>query len=149
MFRRRWLNAGLALLVGGGLAAGIPSLAAAGQSPPVEQTSPPGSPDILLSAQLVSRGAAANVNVQYLCQPGDSPEMQIILNQRSGNATTGANTFLFQAPVICDGQIRTAQILITAAPKPFVQGTAIGQLFFYSFFSGVSTDVRTIPVTKK
>jgi hypothetical protein len=149
MFGRKWLTAGVAVLVGGGLAAGIPGLAAVGQKSPVEQTSPPGSPDILLSAQLVTRGAAANVSVQYLCFPGDFPSIQVTLNQRSGNATTSGTSFL-TPPLTCDGLIHTVPILITAAPKPFVQGTALGQLFFFNFnSSGLSTDVRSIPVTKK
>jgi hypothetical protein len=141
MFRRRWLTAALALLVGGGLAAAIPSLAAVGQ------TSPPGSPDILLGAQLLSKGAAALVSFQYACQPGDFPSTQVTLTQKSGNGIASGTTFTTPA-LTCDGLTHTAQVDVVAGSKPFGNGDAYGQLYFYSIF-GLFYDARNLTLTKK
>jgi hypothetical protein len=145
MFRRRWLTAGLALLLGGGLAAAIPGLAAVGQS------SPPVSPNILLSpGQIVSRGAAALVPVQLVCQPGDGANFTVSLSQRSGNRTTEG--FAFEGPVICTGQIEILSVPLTPTPKPFVKGPAFGQLSFSDCAGGscaTFTDAKTITLTTK
>jgi hypothetical protein len=144
MFHRRLLTAGLALLIGGGLAASIPGLAAVGQS------SPPGSPDTLVSpAQIVSKGAAAVVSVQVLCQSNDFTSLSVSLNQKSGSSITSGSAYLGQVP--CSGQIQTIQLPITAAPRPFGQGTAFGQLSFVDCgFQGCSTfiDARSITLRK-
>jgi hypothetical protein len=149
MFKRKWLTAGLALLVGGGLAAATPALAAVGT------TSPPGSPDILLGAQLLSKGAAALVSFQYVCQPGDFPNTQVTLTQKSGNGIASGTTFLTPA-ISCDGLTHTAQVDIVAGPsifgpsgsKPFGSGAAYGQLFFNSLLSGLSYDARNLTLKK-
>jgi len=148
MFRRKWLTAGLALLVGGGLAAATPALADVGI------TSPPGSPDTLVSAQLLSKGAAALVTFRYLCQPGDSPSTQVTLTQKSGNGIATGTTFLTPA-LNCDGLPHTAQVDVVAGEnffspsgsKPFSTGAAYGQLFFNSFF-GSSYDARNLTLKK-
>jgi hypothetical protein len=141
MFRRKWLRAGLALLVGGGLAAAIPGLAAVGQS------SPPGSPNILLSPdQLVSKGAAALVRVHVVCQPSDFfTYLTVSVNQKSGNKITSGTVSVGQ--VACTGQPETFTIPITPAPKPFVRGTAFGQLSFQDcgpLSCPIFTDARSI-----
>jgi hypothetical protein len=145
MFRQRWSKAALALLIGGGLAAAIPGLAAVGQS------SPPGSPNILLSPdQIVSKGAAALVRVQVVCQPGDVfNSLTVSVNQRSGKSISSGNALL--GPVPCTGQPETLTLPVTAEPKPFVNGSAFGQLSFFdcgSFQCGTFTDARSITLKK-
>jgi hypothetical protein len=140
------LTAGLALLVGGGLAAAIPGLAAVGQS------SPPGSLDILLSpAQIVSKGAAALVSVEVVCQPTDfSDGLSVSLTQKSGNGiTAGASPF---EGVPCTGLPETFTVPITPAPRPFMRGTAFGQLSFLDCGNSgclTFTDARSITLTTK
>jgi hypothetical protein len=146
MFSRRWITGGLALLVGGGLAAAIPGLAAVGES------SPPGSPDILVSpAQIVDKGAAALVRVQVLCQPDDwSHTLTVSLNEKSGNGIASGTSPMEAVP--CTGQTEVVTVPITPTPKPFTRGTAYGQLSFQDCgFSGcvTSTDARSVTLTTK
>jgi hypothetical protein len=148
MFRRKWLTAGLALVIGGGLAAATPALANVGT------TSPPGSPNILLSGQVISKGAAVLVSFQYLCEPGDSPFTQVTLTQKSGNGLASGATFA-TPPLTCDMLLHTAQVDVVAGQnvfgsggsKPFGSGAAYGQLTFNSFF-GSFYDARNLTLKK-
>jgi hypothetical protein len=146
MFRPRWLTAGLALLVGGGLALAIPGLAAVGQS------SPPGSLDILVSpAQIVNKGAAALVSFEVVCQPTDySASVSVSLSQKSGNGIAAGTTPFEEVP--CTGLPEAFTVPITPTTKPFMRGTAFGQLWFQDCGnSGCLTfmDARSITLTTK
>jgi hypothetical protein len=146
MFSRRWLTAGLALLVGGGLAAAIPGLAAVGQS------APPSSPVLLQSpAKILSKGAAAQVTVLVVCQPFDSfTSLNVSLTEKSGNGIASGSAFL--QPVPCSGEIETLRIPVTATGKPFVKGTAFGEAAFQdcNFFGcPTSTDSRSVKLTDR
>jgi hypothetical protein len=102
-------------------------------------------------AQIVSKGAAALVSVQVMCGPSDFTSLTLSLDEKSGNSiTSGTASFVERAP--CTGQIATFQVPITPAPKPFVNGTAFGQLFFQdcvpSFPCASVTDARSITLRK-
>jgi hypothetical protein len=142
MFRRKWLTAGLALLVGGGIAAAMPGLAAVGQS------SPPSSPVVLQNtAQIVNRGAAALASVLVVCQPGDSTSLTVSLSEKSGNGIAEGSAF--QSQLACTGEIETLIVPITPTNKPFVKGTALGQASFtdctYQCVSG--SDARSVTLS--
>src|SRR5262249_36998031 len=76
----------LALVVGGGVGAAVPAMAAVGQS-----SSPPSSAITILSPGiLLARGAVADVSVRVMCQPGDFVLISYSLTERSQRTIVSA-----------------------------------------------------------
>jgi hypothetical protein len=146
MTRKRWLKAGLALLLGGGLAGAIPGLAAVGQS------SPPSSPVILRSsARILDKGAVAKPSAYVVCQPGDLAQLNITLTEAVGKrGLASGNGFSQSFP--CTGQIETITVAVVASlpGKPFVAGRAFGQASLFDFSNGTEASTsRTVTLTTK
>jgi hypothetical protein len=144
MFRRKWLTAGLALALGGGVAVAVPGLTAVGQS------SPPSSPVILqTTATVVNKGAAALPTVLVACQPGDFAFLSVTLSEKSGSGIAAGTSPPTQ--VACNGEIETFVIPVTPTTKPFVKGTALGQatLTDCPFQCVTSTDTENVRLTTK
>lgn len=113
--------AGAALLAGGGLAAGLPAMAAVGQS------SPPSSPVVLgKTAQLQYRGVVAVPYAYVACTPGDYAYLSISLTERTGKTVTSGYG---SQQINCSGQIQTIRIPVTppSGSHVFVKGTGVGQ----------------------
>jgi hypothetical protein len=119
MPRKRRLTGVLALVAGGGLAAGIPAAVA------VSTSSPPSSPVILqTTAQIINRGAAAQPTVLVACKPGSSSFLDVSLTERSGNRIVSG---FADEQLSCNGQIETITLTVPAQSAPFKPGTASGQ----------------------
>ena len=80
----------VALLVGGAIAALVPAGAAVAlDSPPTTVASID-----VRSAQLVAKGAAADVTVAYVCPAGSFASGSVQVTQRSGPEVTTGSTFV-------------------------------------------------------
>ena len=145
MIRKRWSKAGLALVLGGGLAGAIPGLAAVGQS------SPPSSPVILRStARILDRGAVAKPSAYVVCQAGDVAQLSITLTEAVRRSLASGSGFVNS--FVCTGQIETITVPVVASlpGKPFVKGRAFGQAVVYDFFNGAQgSSSRTVTLTTK
>jgi hypothetical protein len=145
MTRKRWLKGGLALVLGGGLAAAIPGLAAVGQS------SPPSSPVILRSsARILDRGAVVKPSAFVVCQPGDFAQLSITITEAVGKGLAAGSGFVDSLP--CNGQIETITVPVVASlpGKAFVKGRAFGQATLYDFSNGTEgSSSRTVTLTTK
>lgn len=138
--------AALAVAAGAAIALAVPlGSAVAADSPPVS-----GLAVEVVSGELVAKGVAADITLEYTCAPGGYSSLNVQLAQRSGpEVTSGQSSFV---PVTCDGTLRTTVVRITATTgaRAFKAGTALvtANLSGCSFTCGTASDSEELSLRR-
>jgi hypothetical protein len=132
----------LLLLTGTLVASALPALA-----------QPTGTVRIGPEATLVARGAAIQVPVRYSCTPETTfGELSVQVTQRVGGGRL-AEGFGSTTNLICDGQVHTARVTVTASGEnAFRQGVAFARasLFVCEFEFCISVpDSRELRIVRR
>jgi hypothetical protein len=115
----------LALVVGGGVGAALPAMAAVGQS-----SSPPSSAISILSpGTLLARGAVADVSVRVMCQPGDFVIISYALTERSQRIVISGSGNASFTCTETPQSVTMALVAFSYGP-PFAAGSAYAQASF-------------------
>lgn len=111
----------LLLLTGTLVASALPALA-----------QPTATVRIRPEATLVARGAAIEVPIRYSCAPETTfAELQVQVTQRVGGGRL-AEGFGSTSSLICDGQVHTAVVTVTASGEnAFRRGVAFVRAFLF------------------
>jgi len=136
-----------AVVVGAGLAFGIPAL------PAVGQVSPPAIMSVQLTgeATLVAKGAALSVPVEVRC-PAGSPfqGLSVQVTQRAGSKI--ANGFGGTNDFVCTGATQIVTVTVQAQGAAFKKGPAAGQATLFActtdFGCTSVTDTGTIDINR-
>ena len=146
MSKRHVLSTLGAIVVGAGLAVGVPVMPAVGQiSPPTVI-----SVEIQDEATLVARGAAVLVPVEVICPAGSTFRvLSAQVTQRAGSRI--ASGFGSTSDFVCTGTTQVVNVLVPAQDVAFKKGEAIAQasLFVCDGFTCQSvTDTENIEIVR-
>ena len=128
-----WRKAGLAVLVGGGIALAIPALPAVAKS-----STPQGPLVISANGKLLAKGVAASVTVTATCNPGVRVYLNLTLTEASHKTVTQGYA---NRSFLCTGipQVIPMTATLYAGEAAFVPGTAVAQAQLNGFGVHAST----------
>ena len=112
--------------------------------PALAQQAPTGTVRIRQEATLVAKGAAIRVPIRYSCSPNTTDaELSVQVTQRVGGNRL-AQGFGFTDQLVCDGQMHTVVVTVTASgDNAFRRGEAFAQAFLTLCNEFACTQVTT------
>jgi hypothetical protein len=133
---RARLLVGFAITGGAALAVLVPALPAVGDHSPVGDESfvAPVLEVAISDATRAAKGAVAYLSVDMRCSEHAQAVLQVTVTQRSGNGIAQGFGFTEPPDIVCDGDVHTVTMTVTANGKPFMNGVAFATAEAFAAF---------------